>query len=655
MIDWKENGTPVSSQFDDIYFSPENGLEETRHVFLNGNRLEERWTSIPQNHSHFSILELGFGTGLNFLATWQLWKRLREGSDLSVLRFVSYELYPLEIHEIQRAIQVFPELSETLDLFLEKYKLLVPGCNSFVFEKERLVLDLWIGDARELLPETSGKFDAFFLDGFAPSKNPELWEENIGIQIGRLANRNSTLATFTVARAAKESLTKAGFTLNKEKGFGRKREMLTGSFGSELFPEKNPLPFLQRNFATDKPKRVLIVGGGLAGAAAARALAWRNIQVEVWDEESELKASSIPNAVSHPHLTKYPTPTSLWTLRTLGHSLRRYPDLLDKDSYSISGTIQLAGEDLPWDRLESGIKNHSISQEIARELAVGSEEIEKNFPKNSQCVFYPSGFWTNTPDLVESIFQHPNILLKKGKVSRISKESGAWVLLDPLDQPLAKGDALVLANSFGIESLLSTLWKTIPFSLTKVRGQLEVLEDPNITPEDPPVRVAEKYLTPNVKGKRVLGSTFDEFYLDPHPREKDREELLEYAKKTFLGIDWAKIRVEKEFVGLRSQTKDRFPILGPIHEPKSFEKAYSGIGLPKNQKKEFPFLEPEKNLYVFGGLGSRGVLTSLLGGEILAAILLGEPLPIENSLYSSLSPARFLYRKIRNLEPKGEI
>ncbi|TGK07793.1 bifunctional tRNA (5-methylaminomethyl-2-thiouridine)(34)-methyltransferase MnmD/FAD-dependent 5-carboxymethylaminomethyl-2-thiouridine(34) oxidoreductase MnmC [Leptospira semungkisensis] len=654
MIHWKDNGTPVSAQFDDIYFSPENGLEETRHVFLSGNQLEERWSSFTSN-SHFSILELGFGTGLNFLAAWQLWRRSREGSAISVLRFVSYELYPLEIHEIQKAIEVFPELSEILELFLEKYKLLVPGCNSFVFEKEKLILDLWIGDARELLPETSGKFDAFFLDGFAPSKNPELWEEKIGIEIGRLANRNATLSTFTVARAAKESLTNAGFTLRKEKGFGRKREMLVGSFGSEIVSEKKELPFLHRNFDPIRPKKVLVVGGGLAGAAVARALAWRNIQVEIWDEEDEMRASSIPNAVSHPHLTKYPTPTSLWTLRALGHSLRRYPDLLDSHSYSISGTIQLAGEDLPWDRLESGIKNHSLSQEIAQELEEDSPQIKQKLPENSKSVLYPSGFWTNTPDLVKSLCKHSNILFQKGKVAKISRRETSWSLLDSNGNELASGDALILANSFGIEPLLSTLWENLPFSLTKVRGQLEVLEDPNVISQNSPILVGEKYLTPNVKGKRVLGSSFDEFHLDPNPSEKDKEELLEYAKKTFLDTEWEKVKVSAEFVGLRSQTKDRFPILGPVHETATFEKTYSGIGLPKNQKKEFPILEPEKNLYVFGGLGSRGVLTSLLGGEVLAAILLGEPLPIENSLYSSLSPARFLYRKIRNLETKGEV
>ncbi|GBF39029.1 bifunctional tRNA (5-methylaminomethyl-2-thiouridine)(34)-methyltransferase MnmD/FAD-dependent 5-carboxymethylaminomethyl-2-thiouridine(34) oxidoreductase MnmC [Leptospira johnsonii] len=646
MIDWKENGTPVSREFDDIYFSPENGLEETKHVFIQGNKLEERLSS-SQTHHVFSILELGFGTGLNFFAAWQVWRNCKNNSNVRVLRFVSFEKYPLESNDIRKAISAFPELGELLEVFLEKYKLLIPGCNTFLFEKENLVLDLWIGDATQCLPETSGKFDAFFLDGFAPSKNPELWGENISIQIKRLSNKNATFATFTVARSVKDCLSSAGFTLSKIPGYGRKREMLIGVYESEPEPDSNLIPFLRRKFPFDQiPEKVSVLGGGLAGASIARALAWRGIQVEVWDDLGALRASSVPMAVSHPHITKVKTPTSLWTLRCLGNSIRRYSDLLPNDSYQISGTLQLSGEDLPWARLEEGQNAHSLSKELA-EL---KPELGENYPENAKGIFYPSGFWTDTPLLAQKLLDHPNILLKQGKVSSISFEKEEWTLFSENKETLCKTEVLILANSFGIESLLQDLWKESPFSLRAVRGQLEILEDPNIDSEKDPIRVGDKYLTPSKKGIRVNGSTFNEFELDPEPREKDREEILEYSQRTFLGVNWEQIKVRSEFVGIRSQTPDRFPILGPIHSPEPFRKIYSGMGLPKNRKKEFPFLEPQKNLFVFGGLGSRGVLSSLLGGEILAEILLNEPLSIENSLYSSLHPARFLYRKIRNLE-----
>ncbi|TGK04404.1 bifunctional tRNA (5-methylaminomethyl-2-thiouridine)(34)-methyltransferase MnmD/FAD-dependent 5-carboxymethylaminomethyl-2-thiouridine(34) oxidoreductase MnmC [Leptospira selangorensis] len=645
MIDWKENGTPVSREFNDIYFSPENGLEETKHVFLKGNRLEERLSS-PETQHVFSILELGFGTGLNFLAAWQLWRNCKNKSSLQVLRFTSFEKYPLEREDIRKAISVFPELSELLDLFLEKYKLLIPGCNTFLFEKENLILDLWIGDAIQLLPETSGKFDAFFLDGFAPSKNPELWGENISLQLKRLSNKNASFATFTVARSVKDCLSSAGFSLSKIPGYGRKREMLVGVYESEPELDLNLIPFLRRIGSNQIPKKATVLGAGLAGASIARALAWRGIQVEVWDDHNALRASSVPMAVSHPHITKGETPTSLWTLRCLGNSIRRYSDLLPKDSYQISGTLQLSGEDLPWIRLEEGVKAHSLDKELA-ELRT---ELGENYPEESKGIFYPSGFWTDTPVLTEKLLNHPNIILKQGKVGSIFFEKEEWALFSENKETLNKTEVLILANSFGIESLLQGLWEESPFSLRSVRGQLEILEDSNIYSEKDPIHVGEKYLTPSKNGIRVNGSTFNEFDLDPNAKSKDREEILEYSQNTFLGVHWEQIKVRSDFVGIRSQTPDRFPIIGPIHSPEPFRKIYSGMGLPKNRKKEFPFLEPQKNLFVFGGLGSRGVLTSLLGGEILAEILLNEPLSIENSLYSSLHPSRFLYRKIRNQE-----
>lgn len=135
MIDWKENGTPVSREFDDIYFSPENGLEETRHVFLKGNRLEERLSSTSPHHA-FCILELGFGTGLNFFATWQLWRNRNSKSGFQVLRFTSFEKYPLEPDDIRKAISSFPELSELSELFLENINYSSPDVIPFYSKKK---------------------------------------------------------------------------------------------------------------------------------------------------------------------------------------------------------------------------------------------------------------------------------------------------------------------------------------------------------------------------------------------------------------------------------------------------------------------------------------------------------------------------------------
>ncbi|EQA44951.1 tRNA U-34 5-methylaminomethyl-2-thiouridine biosynthesis protein MnmC [Leptospira broomii serovar Hurstbridge str. 5399] len=651
MIEWKENGTPVSTEFDDIYFSPEDGLAETKHVFLDGNRLESRWRrdSFPDK-KHFAILELGFGTGLNFFATWNLWKKLRIHNKLSILRFVSYELFPLTEREIRRAISHFSELTEILSIFLKRYSLLTQGCNSFLFEEEGIALDLWIGDARELLPETSGRFDAFFLDGFAPSKNPELWGIPISNQFSRLADQNSTLATFTVARIVKDSLTNAGFTLEKIPGFGKKREMLIGTFRNDrsLPPEQI---FIRRFPKSPLPKKVVVIGAGLAGASVARSFAIRGIEVIVLDDSSPNRASNIPKAISHPHITKFKSPTSLWTIRAFGHSLRRYQELLPKDSYEIPGTLQLAGKDLNWERISEGIRSHQLSIEIAK-LQEDATSSYPSLPPGSQGVIFPSGFWTETPELVSNLLKHPNISLRTIHISDIRFDQNEWKILSE-ENEIETSPCLVLANSNGIESLLSKFFGEPLFFLSKVRGQLLELSTENENESDP-IFVGEHYITPSKNKIRVLGSTFDEFDLDPSPRSKDRENLLKYAKELLPGEIWdgEKNRISREFVGFRSQTKDRFPVLGELHDPATFRKIYAGAGLPKNRDKRISVPDAVPGLYVFGGLGSRGVLSSLIGGETLTSIVLGEPLPIENSLYSALHPARFLYRAIRKKEEK---
>ncbi|TGM18773.1 FAD-dependent cmnm(5)s(2)U34 oxidoreductase, partial [Leptospira stimsonii] len=209
MLSWKENQTPVSEQFGDIYFSPENGLEETKHVFIEGNNLTQRWSD-PKLRTSFSILELGFGTGLNFLTTW---KEYSEHKNRFRLHYISIEKFPLNKDEISKALSVFPELQKIQEEFLSSYENLIPGMNYFRFLNGRIHLTLYLGDVANALVEISGKVDAIFLDGFAPSKNPDMWEESILIHLRRVSRMGTTFATFTVARMVRDSLTVCGWEI----------------------------------------------------------------------------------------------------------------------------------------------------------------------------------------------------------------------------------------------------------------------------------------------------------------------------------------------------------------------------------------------------------------------------------------------------------
>ena len=219
-LDWRDGAIPVSRQFDDPYFSLSGGLEETRHVFLAGNDLPARWHD-PRHRDGFHIAELGFGTGLNLLAT-----RLAQASETHPaphLHFTSFEAFPMAAPDIARALQAFPEVAPLTADFLDQWQ---TGARTLHFPG--LTAQIIIGDARDTLPRWQGRADAWFLDGFSPAKNPELWSPALMAEVARHTAPEGTFATYTAAGHVRHSLTEAGFTVTRRPGFGRKRHMTTG-------------------------------------------------------------------------------------------------------------------------------------------------------------------------------------------------------------------------------------------------------------------------------------------------------------------------------------------------------------------------------------------------------------------------------------------
>lgn len=218
-LTWLENDIPVSTQFDDSYFSRLDGRAETQEVFIAGNGLPDRWA----NEKSFTIAELGFGVGLNFLETLRQWQET--GSPEAELHFISFELYPVEAAEIAKATQRWPEL-ETLTNQLITYWPPKPGQNSFSFENAHL--HLHIGDAGETIKNWAGTAEAWYLDGFSPAKNPELWDLELLKEVCNHTSPDGTFSTYTSAGWVRRNLEAAGFTVSKVPGFQYKKERLQG-------------------------------------------------------------------------------------------------------------------------------------------------------------------------------------------------------------------------------------------------------------------------------------------------------------------------------------------------------------------------------------------------------------------------------------------
>jgi len=210
-IAWNERGTPVSTRFDDPYFSLENGLEETRHTFLAGNDLPARLAP------GFQIAELGFGTGLNMLASLIAF---REAGARGPVRFTSFEAFPMSADEMARALAAFPAAEAAAGPFLEAW-----GRGERRIDLGGFIVEIIEGDARDTLPLWQGKADAWFLDGFSPAKNPELWGADLMAEVGRHTTPGGTAATYTAAGFVRRGLEAAGFTVDRRPGYGRKRHM----------------------------------------------------------------------------------------------------------------------------------------------------------------------------------------------------------------------------------------------------------------------------------------------------------------------------------------------------------------------------------------------------------------------------------------------
>ena len=219
------DGTPVSDAYGDVYHSKSGGPEQARHVFLAGNDLPMRW----QGKSSFCVLETGFGLGLNFLATWLAWRA--DPQACRELQFVSLEKHPFSAADLSVAQAVWPAYAEIAAALRHHWPPLVPGEHVIRLDEGRVVLRLVFGDAMATLPVLEAKVDAFFLDGFSPARNPELWSPEVCCHLVRLANSGATLATWSVAGSVCRALQDAGFSVEKRPGFAGKRQMLTGRLG----------------------------------------------------------------------------------------------------------------------------------------------------------------------------------------------------------------------------------------------------------------------------------------------------------------------------------------------------------------------------------------------------------------------------------------
>ncbi|HDR2516228.1 TPA: bifunctional tRNA (5-methylaminomethyl-2-thiouridine)(34)-methyltransferase MnmD/FAD-dependent 5-carboxymethylaminomethyl-2-thiouridine(34) oxidoreductase MnmC [Enterobacter ludwigii] len=648
-LEFNAEGTPVSRDFDDVYFSNDNGLEETRYVFLDGNQLNARFPTHPR--SLFVVAESGFGTGLNFLTLWQMFDQFHAAhpdATLQRLHFISFEKFPLTAHDLRLAHQHWPELAPWAEQLQAQWPPHLGGCHRLLLDGGRVTLDLWLGDINDLTDKLDDsmnqKVDAWFLDGFAPAKNPDMWNQHLFNAMARLARPGATLATFTSAGFVRRGLQEAGFTMQKTKGFGRKREMLVGRMDQMLeIPAQTP--WFSRSASTSR--EVAIVGGGIASALLSLALLHRGWQVTLYcaDDAPAKGASGNRQGALYPLLSAHDPALSQFFPAAFTFARRLYDALPVAFDHDWCGVTQLG-----WDEKSQQKIAHMLSLGLPLEIAraVNAQQITETAGVDTGCdgIHYPLGGWLCPADLTTAAIA---LAQSRGLTVHYSRQVASLHHTEHWNLHFTTGDVaqhtcVVLANGHPISQFNQT--EKLP--LYPVGGQVSHIPTSPALEKLQQVLCYDGYLTPQnpSNGHHCIGASYHRGETDMRYSEDDQQQNRQRLINCFPQADWAKevdINAGDARCGVRCATRDHLPMAGNVPDYEATLEAYQDLAENRDTAVSAP-VYPQ--LFMLGGLGSRGLCSAPLLAEVLAAQMNDEPVPLDSVTLAGLNPNRLWVRKL---------
>ena len=575
-----QDGTPCSPAYGDVYHSAAGGPAQAEHVFLQGNSLPGRWAG----RRRFVILETGFGFGLNFLVTWQAWRR--DPQRCERLHYVAIEKHPFLEGDLREVHERYAELSREAAQLHASWPVLVPGGHRLELDGGKVVLTLFFADiavARDLRLSA----DAFYLDGFSPAKNPDMWSPQVMRALSRLAAPGATAATWSVAAPVRAALEATGFSVEKRKGFGDKKEMLVARNRRE-----GPNPQLPA-------RRAAVIGAGLAGAAVCERLCSRGWEIELYERQAEpaQEASGNHAGTFHPIVTPDDSVFARITRAAFLYSLSSFRRL-ERLRWDPCGVLQLARDAKEEASQRASIAALALPPDYAQYVTQEEASAHAGVPVAAPGLWFPQGGWLQPRSLAEAQLEACG--------ARLKRFFGRNVAALP-DVP-----AVILANAYEAPKL-----QDMPhLRMRRVRGQVshvpaEEIDAPHV------VVLRGGMILPPVGGICVVGASYDIDDHDPAPRaESDAGNLERLARMLPLGKE---PEVIESRVGFRAVTPDRLPMAGKIGE----------------------------GVYGAFAYGSRGLIWAALAAELIACELEGEPLALEGKLADAIDPRRYARRAAR--------
>jgi tRNA 5-methylaminomethyl-2-thiouridine biosynthesis bifunctional protein len=602
-------GTPYSPEYGDVYHAADGALAQAQYVFLQGNGLPERWRERPR----FTVCETGFGLGLNFLALWRAWRA--DPRRAARLHVVSFEAHPLRRGGLAAVLDRLASGDDALrDLgrqLVAQWPPLVPGVHRLEFDDGRLTLTLAFGDARALVPNLDFTADAFFLDGFAPSRNPEMWTPELMRALAAHAAAGATAATWCSAGAVRRALQDAGFVVERRRGFGAKTHMTVAvheAGGRQSVPQACG--------------EVAIVGGGIAGAAIAQSLSLRGISVTLFE-------AADPAAVHHGHLAAALSPlvarddNARARLSRAGsqRALARWGGLQGPARPWPCGTLQLARDDGRAAAAASVLQALAFPASWVREVDTAQAGELAGLPVSRGGLYFQTGMLLRPHALIQSLAAAPGIRRVQAGIRRITQHGGAWRLYTGDGAEACRAPVVVLANAMGARDILHAAGLLEPLprlaQMHALAGEVTLLPAGRLGGGPRCIVGGEGYLLPAVDGWCVAGSTYAHGAAESRVTEAGQEVNLRKAAALLApqagkGLQGAAAGSLPGWAGWRAVLPGRLPAIGSV-----------------------PGAE---GLYLATGFASRGLSWAALAGDIIGACLCGEPAVLESDLLAAVAP-----------------
>jgi tRNA 5-methylaminomethyl-2-thiouridine biosynthesis bifunctional protein len=667
-ITWDAEGQPSSRLFADIYFSSASGIEESRYVFIQHNDLIQRWQALAEGSS-FVIAETGFGSGLNFLVAWQTW--LNSAPVDATLHFISVEKYPLLKADLIQALSLWTDLQPLTQQLVAQYPSVdARGFHRLHFGQVQLTLifDDAVAGLRELsaienpgervrrldcgwTPFTDNRsaIDAWFLDGFSPTKNPQMWSPELFAMMATLSGPTTTFATFTAAGLVRRGLQEVGFAVRKTPGFGPKRDMICGQFiGADNHPPalRRPSPSWHLCLRQQPaPKDIAIVGAGLAGCHTAYALAEQGFQVTLIDRSDiAAGASGNPQGVVYSKLSPVPGILGEFNVAALCFALRFYHRLgLFAECGEACGVLQVAEDEETWRQQQSLAEVFRKSPELVQCLDRDAASLVAGIELNQGGLWLPLAGWLDPAQLCRILVQHPNIhVIRQTEVHALERSKARWRLFDQLGNGLCDADAVVIACAHTAKNFPQ--FAHLPTK--SIRGQISLAADTDQTRPLRTILCGQGYVAPSRRGQHVLGASFNLTEQSLVNRWEEHQENLRQIHPLAPALAGLNIsQLDHGRASLRCTTPDYLPLVGPAPD---LERMTERFGIYRKNARATVDAPGEywPGLFLNIGHGSKGLTYTPLCAQLLASMISNQPLPLSRNLTQHIHSARFLLRDL---------